>query len=116
MIRSAICSPAIRNAQQRAAAEGELPASKLRQRVLDVLIDEGYIRGYSRVDHKNGVSEFEIELKYANGQPAIREIKRVSKPAAASTRVSTISRTSQTAWVLLSCHAEGRDVGCEGRP
>lgn len=70
----------IRNAQQRRRPKVTSPASKLRQRVLDVLIDEGYIRGYSRVDHKNGVSEFEIELKYANGQPAIREIKRVSKP------------------------------------
>ena len=70
----------IRNAQQRRRRKVSSPASKLRQRVLDVLIDEGYIRGYSRVDHKNGVSEFEIELKYANGQPAIREIKRVSKP------------------------------------
>jgi small subunit ribosomal protein S8 len=68
----------IRNAQQRRRPKVSSPASKLRQRVLDVLIDEGYIRGYSRVDHKNGVSEFEI--KYANGQPAIREIKRVSKP------------------------------------
>ena len=48
--------------------------------MLDVLVDEGYIRGYTRVDHKNGLSELEIELKYANGQPAIREIKRVSKP------------------------------------
>ena len=70
----------IRNAQQRRRPKVSSPASKLRQRVLDVLIDEGYIRGYSRTDHKNGVSEFEIELKYANGQPAIREIKRVSKP------------------------------------
>lgn len=70
----------IRNAQQRRRPKVTSPASKLRQRVLDVLIDEGYIRGYSRVDHKNGVSEFDIELKYANGQPAIREIKRVSKP------------------------------------
>jgi len=70
----------IRNAQQRRRPKVTSPASKLRQRVLDVLIDEGYIRGYARVDHKNGVSEFEIELKYANGQPAIREIKRVSKP------------------------------------
>jgi small subunit ribosomal protein S8 len=38
------------------------------------------IRSYARVDHKNGLSEVEIELKYANGQPAIREISRVSKP------------------------------------
>jgi small subunit ribosomal protein S8 len=48
--------------------------------VLDVLQEEGYIRGYARVDHRSGVSEFEIELKYNNGQPAIREIRRISKP------------------------------------
>ena len=70
----------IRNAQERRRPKVSSPASNLRQRVLDVLVDEGYIRGYARVDHKNGLSEFEIELKYANGQPAIREIKRVSKP------------------------------------
>jgi small subunit ribosomal protein S8 len=45
-----------------------------------VLAEEGYIRGYARVDHKNGLSELEIELKYSNGQPAIRQIKRISKP------------------------------------
>ena len=56
------------------------PASNLRARVLDVLTSEGYIRGYARIDHKNGLSELEIELKYSNGQPAIREIKRISKP------------------------------------
>jgi small subunit ribosomal protein S8 len=70
----------IRNAQQRRRPKVSSPASKLRARVLDVLVDEGYIRGYSRVDHKNGHSELEIELKYANGQPAIRDIKRISKP------------------------------------
>lgn len=70
----------IRNAQQRRRPKVSSPASNLRARVLDVLVDEGYIRGYSRVDHKNGRSELEIELKYANGQPAIRDIKRISKP------------------------------------
>ena len=70
----------IRNAQQRRRPKVSSPASKLRARVLDVLVDEGYIRGYTRVDHKNGLSEFDIELKYANGQPAIRDIKRISKP------------------------------------
>lgn len=71
----------IRNAQQRRRPKVSSPASKLRQRVLDVLVDEGYIRGYARVEHtKTGLAEFEIELKYANGQPAIREISRVSKP------------------------------------
>jgi small subunit ribosomal protein S8 len=70
----------IRNAQQRRRPTVTSPASKLRARVLDVLAEEGYIRGYTRIDHKNGRSEFEIELKYSNGQPAIRQIKRVSKP------------------------------------
>jgi small subunit ribosomal protein S8 len=70
----------IRNAQQRRRPKVSTPASTLRGRVLDVLLEEGYIRGYARVDHRAGVSEFEIELKYNNGQPAIREIKRVSTP------------------------------------
>ena len=70
----------IRIAQERRRPKVSSPASKLRACVLDVLRDEGYIRGYSRVDHKNGHSELEIELKYANGLPAIREIKRISKP------------------------------------
>jgi small subunit ribosomal protein S8 len=69
----------IRNAQQRRRPKVTTPASKLRGRVLDVLADEGYIRGYARIE-KDGLAEFEIELKYSNGQPAIRDIKRVSKP------------------------------------
>ena len=70
----------IRNAQQRRRPKVVSPASNLRARVLDVLAEEGYIRGYTRVDHKGGLSELEIELKYTNGMPAIREIERVSKP------------------------------------
>ena len=70
----------IRNAQMRRRPKVSTPASNLRQRVLDVLQEEGYIRGYTRVDNKDGMSELEIELKYANGQPAIREITRVSTP------------------------------------
>ena len=70
----------IRNAQQRRRPKVVTPASNLRARVLDVLAEEGYIRGYTRTDHKAGISELEIELKYTNGQPAIREIERVSKP------------------------------------
>ena len=70
----------IRNAQMRRRPKVSSPASNLRARVLDVLADEGYIRGYAQVEHKNGLKELEIELKYSNGQPAIREISRVSKP------------------------------------
>jgi len=70
----------IRNAQQRAKSKVSTPASKLRERVLEVLKSEGYIRGYATVEHGDGRSEIEIELKYFDGAPVIREIARVSKP------------------------------------
>ena len=70
----------IRNAQERKSSKVSTPGSRLRKDVLDVLQSEGYIRGYSTVDFDNGRSEFEIELKYFDGQPVIREIQRVSKP------------------------------------
>ena len=55
------------------------PGSRLRESVLDVLKNEGYIRGYAVVQ-REGRSEIEIELKYFDGEPVIREIERVSKP------------------------------------
>ena len=70
----------IRNAQMRRRPKVTTPASNMRGRVLDVLAEEGYIRGYTRVEQKGAIPEFEIELKYFNGQPAIREIERISKP------------------------------------
>ena len=70
----------IRNAQMRRRPKVATPASTLRARVLDVLQDEGYIRGYTRVEVKGELPQFEIELKYYNGLPAIREIERISKP------------------------------------
>ena len=70
----------IRNAQMRRRLHVSTPASKLRGRVLDVLESEGFIRGYTRVEPKGELPEFDIELKYFNGEPVIREIKRVSKP------------------------------------
>ena len=70
----------IRNAQLRKKSKVSTPASKLRGNLLDVLKAEGYIRGYSKVEFDGGKSEFEIELKYFDGQPVIREISRVSKP------------------------------------
>ena len=70
----------IRNAYGRKKTKVSSPASSLRGRVLDVLKAEGYIRDYAKVDYDNGKSEFEIELKYYEGAPVIREISRVSKP------------------------------------
>jgi small subunit ribosomal protein S8 len=70
----------IKNAQMRNKPKVSSPGSRLRVSVLDVLKSEGYIRGYSTVEHKDGRSEVEIELKYFDGEPVIREISRVSKP------------------------------------
>ena len=69
----------IRNAQMRKKSKVSTPSSRLRGNVLDVLQAEGYIRGYATVE-LNGHPEFEIELKYYDGQPVIREIERISKP------------------------------------
>ena len=70
----------IHNAQMRNKSKVSIPASRFRQRVLDVLKSEGYIRGYASVEHSDGRSELEIELKYFDGAPVIRAIERVSKP------------------------------------
>ena len=70
----------IRNAAMRKRGKVITPASKLRQHVLDVLQDEGYIRGYSLVEKPGEFPQFEIELKYFDGEPVIAEIARVSKP------------------------------------
>jgi small subunit ribosomal protein S8 len=70
----------IRNAQMRRKEKVSTPGSKLRAHVLDVLKEEGYIRGYTTTDFGNGRSEFEVELKYFDGQPVIKQIERVSRP------------------------------------
>ena len=70
----------IRNAQMRGKSTTQSPSSKLRKWVLDVLADEGYIRGYEATTGENGHPAIEISLKYYEGTPVIRELKRVSKP------------------------------------
>ena len=69
----------IRNGQMRRKAKISSPNSRLRVRLLDVLQAEGYIRGYAEVEVK-GHKELEIELKYHEGEPVIRELKRISTP------------------------------------
>lgn len=69
----------IRNGQAARLTEVKSPASKLRANVLEVLKREGYIRGFSVEQQDNG-STLNVELKYSEGQPVIKEIKRISKP------------------------------------
>jgi len=70
----------IRNGQRAKKGSVLSPASKLRRSVLDVLIKEGYIRGYTTTESEGNKADFTIELKYHDGQPVIREISRVSRP------------------------------------
>ena len=72
----------IRNGQQAKKDAVMTPASTLRARVLEVLQREGYIRGFSedetgRMEEHDGLR---IELKYFEGEPAIKHVARVSKP------------------------------------
>ena len=68
----------IRNGQMRFLSKIEVPASKFREKILDILKTEGFIANYKIVsDNKNS---FSIDLKYSDGSPVIKEIKRISKP------------------------------------
>ena len=70
----------IRNGQLRGKSKVTSPNSRLRTSLLDVLQTEGFIRGYAEVEFKDGLKQLEIELKYHEGRPVIRELKRVSTP------------------------------------
>jgi small subunit ribosomal protein S8 len=70
----------IRNAQLRALSTVNIPNSKFRSKILDVLKDEGFISAYKFVSDKNNKGFLLVDLKYNNGMPVIREITRISKP------------------------------------
>ncbi len=113
----------IRNAQMRRKDKTSTPGSRLRASLLDVLRDEGYIRGYTSTESGDGRTEFEIELKYFDGQPVIREIARVSKPGRrvyasvkALPRVANglgIAVVSTPQGVMADHHAREKNVGGE---
>jgi len=91
----------IRNGQMRRKAKISSPNSRLRTRLLDVLQAEGFIRGYAEVEIK-GHKELEIELKYHEGEPVIRELKSSPPRAAASILRSRISSRIVRAWASPS--------------
>jgi small subunit ribosomal protein S8 len=113
----------IRNAGMRRKTKVNTPGSRLRARVLDVLQSEGFIRGYSTTEFGNGRTEFEIELKYFDGEPVIRKIARVSKPGRrvyssvqAMPRVANglgITILSTPAGVMADHEAREKNVGGE---
>ena len=70
----------IRNGQVRGKNSVLMPASRFRANVLEVLHREGYIRGFKKVEMENNKNEFQIEIKYVDGEPVIKTISRVSTP------------------------------------
>ena len=70
----------IRNAQMRSLSSVKIPGSKFRARILDVLKKEGYISDYKFLTDVKDKNSLTVSLKYDNGNPVIKEIKRVSKP------------------------------------
>ncbi len=113
----------IRNAHLRGKSTVKTPASKLRGWVLDVLANEGYIRGYEGATSDAGHPELEISLKYFDGEPVIKELKRVSKPGrrvySASSDIPTvrqglgISIVSTPQGVMSDVQARAANVGGE---
>jgi len=70
----------IRNGQTAGLAVVSCPSSSFRKNVLEAIQREGYIRGFTEVQHKSGQPLLEIELKYHEGEGAIRKIERISTP------------------------------------
>ncbi len=113
----------IRNAQQRGKPKVAVPHSKLRENVLNVLQGEGFIRGFAVVQQGNNKAEIEVELKYFDGAPVIRELQRVSKPGrrvyASVTTLPTvynglgISILSTPKGVMSDADARAQNVGGE---
>ena len=69
----------IRNGQMVGHPRVDVPGSKMKSRIVEILKDEGYIKNFRYYeDGKQGI--LRIYLKYQNSKPVIRGIKRVSKP------------------------------------
>ena len=103
----------IRNGQSARLDSVTVPASRLRSNVLDVLQREGYIRGWFEEELRPGVKELRVELKYDNGRPVIKEIKRVSTPGR---RVSTPGRRVYSKIRELPRHFNGLGISILSTP
>lgn len=106
----------IRNGQGARKQTITSPASQLRSSVLDVLKREGYIRGYSEAEVRKGIRELSIELKYHEGQPVIRSIKRVSRPGRRTySKIADLPRVSNGLGISILSTAQGVMSDAEAR-
>ena len=70
----------IRNAHKISASTVSIPHSKIKESIASVLLEEGYIKGFSNEEAENNKSNLNIELKYFDGKPVIEKLDRVSRP------------------------------------
>ena len=113
----------IRNAQMRTLHNVKIPSSKFRAKILDVLKQEGYISNYKISSDSNNKNTLVVDLKYHNGMPVIKEIKRISKPGrriyAKATSISKIQNglglaiVSTSIGIMSDSDARTKNVGGE---
>ena len=113
----------IRNAQMRSLSNVRIPSSKFREKILDVLKQEGYISDYKFLSDADNKGNLSVNLKYYNGLPVIKEIKRVSKPGRRIyARASSIPRiqnglglaiVSTSKGIMTDNDARNKNVGGE---
>ena len=113
----------IRNAQMRLLTNVKVPGSKFRAKILDVLKQEGYIADYKLISDTKNKGSLSVDLKYNNGLPVIREIKRISKPGrriyASATSIPRIQNglglaiMSTSKGIMTDNDARNKNVGGE---
>ena len=107
----------IRNALHARQSRCVAPASRLKADVLEVLKREGYIRAWKVSEVRTGISQIEIELKYSEGEPAIKEIGRVSKPGRrVYSKIKELPKIYAGLGISRPCPCMARDRGSRGFP
>ena len=113
----------IRNAQMRFLGSVSIPSSKFRASILDVLKKEGYISNYKFLSETKNKKSLFVDLKYNDGLPVIKEIKRISKPGrriyARATSIPKIQNglglaiVSTSKGILSDSEARNQNIGGE---
>ena len=113
----------IRNGQMRSLETIDIPSSNFRKNILEILKNEGYIQGYYIEKSENNKINLKINLKYYEGDPVIKEIKRISKPGRrVYSRANSIPRVmnglglailSTPQGVMTDAEAKKKNIGGE---
>ena len=106
----------IRNGQMRSSSKVDVPASKFRAKVLEVLKDEGFIISYKLENDSGKKNNISVDLKYNKGIPVIKEITRISKPGRrVYTRADSIPRIQNGLGIAIMSTSKGIMTDNEAR-